>query len=412
MEHPSHLVETFNGTAATMTSHANTFPNFTTSRSVLPPTPVVKLPDRFTQSADDYLAQHGLDVYLEDVVHEILNARHEQPLLAIQKYFAKVIDHSHIYGREFNFVDSTSRNRLSFVRTFELTFSNFETKEMLVAEDAHQLLSMICPDFPIHIVRSSLLPFKQQQLPFATVARSTSIYLFYRSFIEILEQLFSRASLDSNGGEEQTTTVTTTTSDSFNHDVVLGIVISLFYEDFGGASANQYRSNVLTATRTEEQAARDKRFEEVAGEMRENDEIQYLRLCVPPFWSVKQAAVESSNLTASSKMSTTETTDRSVALSGLSWSCWLQSFLSNDKLLIQMRVNDVEPPRCAIATSAVASEHEAQPYALMRALGSVDVGGKNSAVDVGGKKANELGNDQGRRSSTGSKKKGKSGRRR
>ena len=113
----------------------------------IPHSPTIRVPDRFALSAEDYLRQSGLDIYLQDVVHTILNERHEQPLLNIHQYFSKVVDSQQNQGREFDFVDATSRNRLAFVRTFATSFANFKPEEMLVGEDIHQLLSKFYLNF-------------------------------------------------------------------------------------------------------------------------------------------------------------------------------------------------------------------------------------------------------------------------
>ena len=55
--------------------------------------PNVLLPDRFGQPAEDYLAQHGVDVLLRDVVQQVLRAPMLQLTLLLQKlniYIVKV----------------------------------------------------------------------------------------------------------------------------------------------------------------------------------------------------------------------------------------------------------------------------------------------------------------------------------
>jgi hypothetical protein len=383
--------------------------------------PVVVLPDRFAMSAEDYLRQTGLDVYLSDCVTEILNDRHEQPLLAIQQYFAKIVNGANIHGREFKFIDATSRNRLSFIRSFESVFSSFDSEELLVAEDIHQLLCIICPDFPIIIVHSLLAPFQQRNLSYSTVSKCVSVYFFYRRFLEIVQQIFKHAGGNSSSADKKVTTGVVAESSNaddgndssssgssgstdknkdtqsalydvpFSKSVVLGVLTTLFYEDIGGKSAMYYHVQTTSVHRSHETTLNDNNFEEAAGDMCSNKIIDKIGLCVPPFWSIQEAAIKAVQ-------------NNDVNNDGtVTWRKFLKYFLLNNKLLIQLHDNDINnnnnvntnvnsnvvngarngragnhikmhPPVCAIATSAVTSQHEAIPYHLMRALVSANVG--------------------------------------
>ena len=364
---------------------------------MLPSSPTVNIPSRFQLSTEEYLSHSGLDVYLQDVVHNILNGRHEQPLLQIHKYFKKVVDNTHIQGRDFNFIDATARNRLTFIRTFNESFSNFEPEEILVAEDVHQLLSMICPDFPMHIVRSSIATFTLRKLPFLTISKSISIYFFYRRFIEMIEKIFTRASNTNDNGAPISETRNYTIQ--FDINIVLGIFIKLFYNDVDDISRNHYQSKASTTSTTSTTSATsttsttsttsstsndnnykyNQLFENVANDMSENHEINQIGLCIPPFWSIKQAAEEAAKDIAKE----TDTTDgiNAIHASGntISWFYFLKHFVSNNGLIKQLRDVSIEPPRCMISTSAVVVEHEKIPYNLMRAMVSADVSSSSNS---------------------------------
>jgi hypothetical protein len=408
----------------------------------IPHSPTIRVPDRFALSAEDYLRQSGLDIYLQDVVHTILNERHEQPLLNIHQYFSKVVDSQQNQGREFDFVDATSRNRLAFVRTFATSFANFKPEEMLVGEDIHQLLSMICPDFPMYIVRSSLATFTQRQLPFTTISTSVSIYFFYRQFIELVERIFTSAS---NPLEATTPTRVRNYTLHFNKNTVLSVLIHLFYNDQDGISANHYRAQKMAENEQNDEGvedvdsvggANDARFQHVAQNMLDSHEIKHVGLCVPPFWSVQQAAEQASRATStainsidvctgvgagavSDASNSTDTgTDTSsdkndMAASttekrNISWFHFLRFFLSNINLQRQLVDVSLEPPECMISTSAVVAEHEAQPYSLMRAMVSADIKVASSATATTDNSSVQAQDASGRR-----KKRGKSaGRRR
>jgi len=356
--------------------------------------PVVAIPDRFALDAEEYLNQTGLNVYLSDCVLEILNGRHEQPLLALQQYFQKIVDSTHIHGREFAFIDATARNRLSLVRSFESTFACFEPNEVLVAEDVHQLLCIVCPDFPIDIVRSSLKPFSSPKLPYALASRSVSLYIFYRRFLESIQEIFVGAS--GGGGRPG--------GNTFSSSIVLRILTTLFYDDTGGKSAQYYRAQTASVPRTPDRTFNDDRFEEVAGEQREQNVYlskNKIGLCIPPFWSVKEAVEKAATGTAKKPEEgteggkQTEATEQHAGEQGtVSWNLFLKHFLSNNKVLLQLQNKDpqddgikIQPPTCAIATSAVTSQHEAASYQLMRALVSSNVGnGSGSSGSVSNKR--------------------------
>ncbi len=387
--------------------------------------PTVRLPDRFSATAEAYLAQHGLDVFFTDVVHHILDARDEQPLLAISEYFAKASAGAHVAGRKFAFADATSRNRLAFVRTFEKTFAaTFDADEPLVLEDYHQLLCMICPDFPMRVVRSALSTFPRTKLSFATISRAVQLYTFYRRFLEGVECVFadaasavqedtrcrvspatassksssassaadpSSAASASSGGADNKAAEKTDAGNasagsassskedeassggggggavSFDRQVVLGALVRLFY---GGAGSSSSSSSSLLGPRarppqSEQQHASRAHFESAAA--RRGAGADHRALCVPPFWALERAVCG-----GAAPGEATACSFRDV----------LHSFLVLDGLVQQLRDPACEAPACMIATGAVACDHEARAYDLMEGLVTADVvaqGNKNAA---------------------------------
>ena len=70
-----------------------------------------------TESAR-YLERYHIQTYMADAVRMVLDSRDERPLEATLKYFHSVLQGSHVALREFEYVNSTPRNRMSFVRIF------------------------------------------------------------------------------------------------------------------------------------------------------------------------------------------------------------------------------------------------------------------------------------------------------
>ena len=66
-----------------------------------------------------FIDQSGLAVYLRDVVRLLLAQRTEKPLLFIHEYFQSVLKGENVVLREYAYVNSTSRNRLSFIVNFD-----------------------------------------------------------------------------------------------------------------------------------------------------------------------------------------------------------------------------------------------------------------------------------------------------
>ena len=100
-----------------------------------------------SMSGREYLDFLQLRVYFTDVVHQLLASRDEHPVEFMHQYFRRVGAMEHVVGREYAFVSATCWNRRAFVLSCHATFGALALVELTVA-DFHQLLMLLCPDFP------------------------------------------------------------------------------------------------------------------------------------------------------------------------------------------------------------------------------------------------------------------------
>lgn len=322
-----------------------------------------KMRDRFSLSAEEYLSMHGVDVFLRDVVNQILDARVDQPLMMVSKYFSRVSSLNHVSGREFEFVDACPRNRLAFMRLFQRTFhGNIDAGETLLVQDYHQLVQMLCPDFPVSIIRTAVSTFPGSKYPFIKLSRALQLYLFYRTFLKQVGTLFKDAStladhIDDGGssrassakvdGLAPTLDVSGAEVVLFDCNVVSATLARIFYST---ASNPSDVTCSTTEAASERVAANSKHFEAAAA--KHVTAFDKCTMCVPPLWGVVRAL--------------SIATDH--ATRGCSWTSFFRAFLSQEELLEQLCDEKLKPPLCAIASNAVACSHEARCYELMDAL--------------------------------------------
>eukprot|EP00658_Telonema_sp_P-2_P077143 TRINITY_DN6914_c0_g1_i3.p2 TRINITY_DN6914_c0_g1~~TRINITY_DN6914_c0_g1_i3.p2 ORF type:complete len:151 (+),score=37.97 TRINITY_DN6914_c0_g1_i3:225-677(+) len=107
---------------------------------------------RFEQSAAEYLAGSHLELYLADCVETLLASRDERPLEAIAEYLGEVCAGRHVSGREFSFCNASPHNRASLMSVTAQSLKRFDGTMPLSATDFHQLVCLLCPDFPRHLV--------------------------------------------------------------------------------------------------------------------------------------------------------------------------------------------------------------------------------------------------------------------
>jgi hypothetical protein len=134
-----------------------------------------------------YIEESGVAMYLRDVVRLLLAQRTEKPLLFIHEYFQGVLKGENVVLREFGYVNSTSRNRLSFIINFEKAYKQMG-EEAIPVDDYHQLLVLLCPDFPRVLVDRtiSMMGADVANPPlFSKLSQAVQICFFYSGLWEL-----------------------------------------------------------------------------------------------------------------------------------------------------------------------------------------------------------------------------------
>ncbi|CAM9729255.1 unnamed protein product [Ectocarpus sp. 4 AP-2014] len=109
-------------------------------------------------TAQDFLENPELKVYVEDALRLVLAARPEKPLDLIHDYLERVLSQDNVVGREYAYVNATTRNRRAFVRAVHEMFvepgngAAAGTEGGFEQKDVVHLFGLVCPDFPEEIV--------------------------------------------------------------------------------------------------------------------------------------------------------------------------------------------------------------------------------------------------------------------
>ena len=159
-------------------------------------------------SGSTYLEQHALPVYLRDVIQLVLSRRDDRPLDHIYEYFKSVSDGNNVISRDFKYINATPRNRASFVRNFQDSHGSMPGDERVTAEDYHQLLCLLCPDFSPSVVQAAARPLLVGQsvgdrhLTFSALSVATQAVFFYSEFFARVQGIFRElvAAADASSG--------------------------------------------------------------------------------------------------------------------------------------------------------------------------------------------------------------------
>ena len=161
-----------------------------------------KIERRFALSADDYIKQMHLEGFLQDVVKYILEKRSDRPLNLIHEYFEKIAEGTDVVGRNYAYISSAPRSRMSFIRQFGSAYANFVDSEEVTRKDYHQLLAIMCPSFPYFIVAEAMAIFDSEEVVFVAASRAVHIYFFYFRFIRLLLFCFTQLTSKSKDVQE------------------------------------------------------------------------------------------------------------------------------------------------------------------------------------------------------------------
>lgn len=156
--------------------------------------------DRFSMTAERYLAKHNILVYLEDSISQLLEHREENPkvnpIKFLSEYFESLRNGNHTMFREYNFVHATPHNRASFIRLFWKCYRQIGKKgDLLSIQEYHSLLSLLCSDFPFEPVQKTARIILLDDAMDCLISFGDFIYAFqvqfyYEEFLDKCHELY------------------------------------------------------------------------------------------------------------------------------------------------------------------------------------------------------------------------------
>eukprot|EP00698_Gefionella_okellyi_P016098 TRINITY_DN4583_c0_g1_i1.p1 TRINITY_DN4583_c0_g1~~TRINITY_DN4583_c0_g1_i1.p1 ORF type:complete len:288 (+),score=50.95 TRINITY_DN4583_c0_g1_i1:3-866(+) len=148
---------------------------------------------RFKLSSQEYLARSHVDVYLQDVITQLLQWRDERPLEYIADYFARVMSGANVLMREFTHVKATPRNRLAFCKKIKEAYTKFADTQEMSLNDCHQMLLLLCPDFPVELVNEVgvALALQGPTVQWGDFCRVFRVLFVYEDFLALALNIYN-----------------------------------------------------------------------------------------------------------------------------------------------------------------------------------------------------------------------------
>ncbi|KAM9854527.1 centriolar satellite-associated tubulin polyglutamylase complex regulator 1 [Aulostomus maculatus] len=136
---------------------------------------------------DEYLADSNVLFYLSDAVTQLLEHKEEYTQFGVIRYFAEyfssVKNSNHILFREFNYIKATPHNRASFIRVFWRCYRQIgKSGDLLSVLEYRSLLQLLCPDFPMEMVKSAARIVLMDDAIDCLMSFSDFIYAFQLQF--------------------------------------------------------------------------------------------------------------------------------------------------------------------------------------------------------------------------------------
>ncbi|KAL9955191.1 hypothetical protein ACROYT_G036478 [Oculina patagonica] len=156
--------------------------------------------DRFSLTAEQYLAKYHVLTYLQDAVAQLLEHKEENPRVIparfLSDYFKSVVQGNHTLFREYSYIRKTPHNIASFIRVFWKCFRHIgRNGDLLSAKEYHSLICLLCPDFPFELVQKTARIILMEDamdclMSFPDFLYAFQTQLFYEEFIEKLHSTY------------------------------------------------------------------------------------------------------------------------------------------------------------------------------------------------------------------------------
>ena len=145
------------------------------------------------RSSIDYLKDLHAEFYLNDALALLLKARPERPLEFLHDHFTAVRAQQHVVSRDFTFINATTHNRVSFLKSCRQAFGHIDDGKEMVIGDLYQLVTLLCPTMPegrIYELPRLLKLDTSAAIPFRDLITAFSVHFaFYDALLE-LKQIF------------------------------------------------------------------------------------------------------------------------------------------------------------------------------------------------------------------------------
>ena len=145
------------------------------------------------RSSIDYLKDLNAEFYLNDALALLLKARPERPLEFLHDHFTAVRAQQHVVSRDFTFINATTHNRVSFLKSCRQAFGHIDDGKEMVIGDLYQLVTLLCPTMPegrIYELPRLLKLDASAAIPFRDLITAFSVHFaFYDALLE-LKQIF------------------------------------------------------------------------------------------------------------------------------------------------------------------------------------------------------------------------------
>ncbi|XP_070566793.1 centriolar satellite-associated tubulin polyglutamylase complex regulator 1-like isoform X2 [Ptychodera flava] len=158
--------------------------------------------DRFSLSADEYLAKHHVLTYLEDAIGQLLEHKEDNPKVNPAKffndYFTSIYHGNHTLFREYAFIKSTPHNRASFIRVFWKCYRHIgKNGDLLNVKEYHSLLCLLCPNFPFDLIQKTARIILMDDamdclMSFSDFLYAFQLQLYYEEFLEDCNKLYEK----------------------------------------------------------------------------------------------------------------------------------------------------------------------------------------------------------------------------
>jgi len=141
-------------------------------------------------SDEDFLEASELPFFLRALLSQLATApsalKTEEALDFAEGYFQSVLSCHHVLGAEYSYICGSKYNRRAFVYCLLESFSSLSDDEDLTPADYQQLVDVICPDMPRHIIYEAAYAVETSSAPNSTTNKYSHKKLRLAIFFHIV----------------------------------------------------------------------------------------------------------------------------------------------------------------------------------------------------------------------------------